>query len=93
MARSAVNVLLIMLFVLIGGGAGTVHFLAIARDAELLTHGGSPLAAFAWRLGRVLLTVAVLVAAVRQGWPVLLGATAGFMVARQFVLRWVATAS
>jgi hypothetical protein len=87
-----VKVQLIILFVLFGAGAGAAHFLAIAREAALLTHGGSALAAFALRLGRILLTVAVLVAAARQGWPVLLGATAGFMVARQFVLRRLATA-
>ncbi len=81
------NAPLIMLFVLIGAGAGAVHFLAIARDARLLTDGGSALAAWGWRLGRTLLTVTVLVAAARHGWPVLLGATGGFMAARQFVLR------
>jgi F1F0 ATPase subunit 2 len=87
MARTAVNAPLVILFVLLGAGAGAVHFVAIARDVELLTHGGSALAASGWRLGRVLMTVAVLAAAAHQGWPVLLGATVGFMVARHIVLR------
>jgi F1F0 ATPase subunit 2 len=86
------NLPLIMLFVLIGAGAGAVHFVTIARDAELLTHGGSAPLVLASRLGRMLLTVAVLVVAARHGWPVLLGATAGFMVARQFVLHRLGTA-
>jgi hypothetical protein len=87
-----VNAPLIMLFVVIGACAGAGHFLAIARDAEMLTQGGSVLAAFGLRLGRTVLTVAVLVAAARQGWPVLLGATVGFIVARQLVLRRLAMA-
>ncbi len=81
------NAPLIMAFVLIGAGAGAVHFLAIAREAGLLTQGGSALAAIGLRVGRILLTVAVLVLASRHGWPALLGATAGFMVARQLVLH------
>jgi len=79
------SVALILLFLLLGAGAGTVHFVALFRDAGL--RGGSPLAAMALRLGRVLLTIAVLIAAARLGWPVLLGALAGFMVARQVVMR------
>jgi F1F0 ATPase subunit 2 len=78
---------LIILFLLLGAGAGTVHFVALFRDAELLVRGGSPLAAMALRLGRVLLSIAVLIAAARQGWPMLLGAATGFMVARQVVMR------
>ncbi|WP_404713021.1 ATP synthase subunit I [Sphingomonas sp. MMS24-J13] len=80
-------------FALLGAAAGTVHFVAISRDANLLARGGSPLAAFGLRLGRALLTLVVLVAAARQGWPVLLGAAGGFMVARQIVLRWLGTVS
>ncbi len=82
----------IILFVLIGACTGWAHFLAIARDAKLLAYGGSALVAFTLRLGRMLLTLAILVVAARQGWPVLLGATAGFMVARQLVLRRLGTA-
>ncbi len=78
---------MILLFVPLGAAAGAVHFAAISRDADLLVRGGSPLAALGLRLGRVLLTIVVLVAAARQGLPVLLGAAGGFMVARQIILR------
>lgn len=84
---------LIILFALAGAGAGALHFLAIARDVQVLTHGGSVLAALGLRLGRILLTVIVLAAAARQGWPVLLGAAAGFMAVRQVVLNRLGTAT
>lgn len=76
-----------IVFALLGAGAGTVHFAALARDAHALVHGGSPFVAMGLRLGRLLLTTAVLVLAARQGWPSLLAATVGFMVARVVVLR------
>lgn len=78
---------LLLLFALLGGAAGTVHFVAVSRDADLLVRGGPALAAAGLRVGRLLLTIAVLIAAARQGWPMLLAAAAGFMVARQIVLR------
>ncbi|MBP2278501.1 hypothetical protein D9M73_73260 [compost metagenome] len=39
------------------------------------------------RLGRMLLTLGVLLVAARQGWGDLLAAAAGFMAARQVVLH------
>ena len=84
-------VLLVILFAVLGASAGAVHFVAISRDADLLVHGGSALAASGGRMGRILLTVAVLAASARQGWPMLLASTAGFMVARQLVLRRLGT--
>lgn len=77
----------ILPFILLGGIAGAVHFVVIARDARLLTEGGSLLVASGLRLGRMLLTVVVLAIAAGQGWPMLLAATAGFMTARLVVLR------
>lgn len=77
----------ILLFALLGGVAGAVHFVAVARDAQLLTHGGSSLAVAGLRLGRLLLTGLMFATAARQGWPLLLAAIGGLMVARQFVLR------
>lgn len=81
------SVAIILLFALLGAGAGAAHFTAIARDADLLVRGGSPFVALGLRVGRLLLTIAVLAAAARHGWPVLLAATAGFMAMRQIVLR------
>jgi F1F0 ATPase subunit 2 len=75
------------LFVMLGMAAGALHFLAISRDAKALVSGRSGLAESGLRLGRMLVTIAVLTTAARQGWPVLLGATAGFMAARQIVLH------
>jgi F1F0 ATPase subunit 2 len=75
------------LFALLGAGAGAVHFAAIARDADLLVRGGSPLAAVGLRLGRMVLTVAVLLLATINGWPMLLAALAGLMAMRQVMIR------
>ncbi|RDE05603.1 ATP synthase subunit I [Sphingomonas aracearum] len=78
---------LVLLFFALGALAGAVHFAALARDADLLVRGGSALAVIGLRLGRMLLTVAMLVVAARQGWPALVAASIGTLVARQLVLR------
>ncbi|WP_240502330.1 ATP synthase subunit I [Sphingomonas panacis] len=64
-----------------------MHFAMIAKDADLLVHGGSVLMAIGLKLARLLLTVTLLVVAALQGWPSLLAATTGVLVARQLVLR------
>jgi len=76
----------IALFALLGAGAGAVHFAALARDADLLVRGGSPLAAIGLRLGRMALTIAVLLLAALKGWPILLAAFAGLMAMRQVMI-------
>ncbi|AOH87281.1 hypothetical protein AWL63_24340 (plasmid) [Sphingomonas panacis] len=70
-----------------GCSGGTMHFAMIAKDADLLVHGGSVLMAIGLKLARLLLTVTLLVVAALQGWPSLLAATTGVLVARQLVLR------
>lgn len=82
----------ILLFAMLGAGVGALHFAAISRDVDLLADGGSVGAMIGLRLGRLLMTVAVLAISARQGWPALLAATFGFMVARQIVLRRLGTA-
>ena len=77
----------VLLFLLLGAAAGTAHYLAIAKDADLLAHGGSIMLSLGLRLGRMLLTLGVLLVAARQGWGGLLAAAAGFMAARQVVLH------
>ena len=75
------------LFLMLGAGAGIVHFGAIARDAEWLVRGGPAIRAVVLRIGRLVLTGAVLVLAARQGWVVLLAAVIGFMAARHHMIR------
>ena len=77
---------LLPLFVLLGAVAGGIHFAALSRDADLLVHGGSSWAMLGLRLGRIVLTVIILLAATRAGWPMLIAAAIGFMAARQAVL-------
>lgn len=81
------------LFLLLGAMAGGVHFAAISRDADALVRGGPALATAGRWLGRMLLTAAVLAMAALQGWPALLAATAGFLAARQVVVRRLGRAS
>ncbi|MDR7256406.1 hypothetical protein J2X47_000567 [Sphingomonas sp. BE270] len=81
------TIFLAILFLMLGTVAGTVHFASIAKDADLLVHGGSVLVAIGLRLARLLLTAAVLTAGALHGWPTLLAATIGFLAARQFVIR------
>ncbi|MBW4330227.1 ATP synthase subunit I [Stakelama sp. CBK3Z-3] len=76
-----------LLFLMLGGVAGYLHFLAIARDADLLVHGGSSAAIIGMRLGRLTSTLAVMVCAALQGWTALAAATIGFTLARFVVLK------
>jgi F1F0 ATPase subunit 2 len=77
----------LILFAALGLVAGTVHFMLLGRDADLLVHRGSPLSACGWRLGRIVITIAVLVWAARNGAAPLLAATSGFFLARHLVVR------
>ncbi len=81
------NILVPLLSLTLGAVAGTAHFAMIAKDADLLVHGGSVLMAIGLRLARLLLAAAVLIIAALHGWPTLLTATIGFLAARQFVIR------
>ncbi|WP_454884228.1 N-ATPase subunit AtpR [Sphingomonas oryzagri] len=77
---------LVVLFAVLGLAAGLVHYEAIARETECLIDGGGAARLVGLRLGRLLFTIAVLVAASRHGWPSLLAATLGFMTGRQIVI-------
>lgn len=81
------TIALAILFLMLGALAGSVHFAFIAKDADLLVHGGSALMTIALRLARLLLTAGILIAAALQGWPTLLAATIGILAARQVVVR------
>lgn len=78
--------MIVLLFPL-GVLVGTLYFVAIAWDADLLVRGGTVSAAIVVRPGRILLTVSVLTMASRSGWPALLATLAGIMTARCVVLR------
>jgi hypothetical protein len=80
-------VLVPLVFLMLGAVAGAMHFAMIAKDADLLVHGGPVLMAIGLKLARLLLTVTLLGVAALQGWPSLLAATIGVLVARQLVLR------
>lgn len=76
-----------LLFLVLGAIAGVVHFSAIAEDADLLVHGGPAIRAIGLRLGRLLLTTAILILAARHGWIDLLTATIGFTAARHHAIH------
>jgi F1F0 ATPase subunit 2 len=76
-----------LLFLMLGAIAGAAHFIAIAKDADLLVHGGPVIQSIGLKLSRLVLTVAILVLAARHGWIDLLVATIGFMAARQFAIH------
>jgi len=79
--------LVALLFLVLGAVAGAAHFAAIAKDADLLVWGGPVVRSIGIRLGRLLLTAAILVLAARHGWIDLLTATIGFMAARHHAIR------
>ncbi|WP_454883318.1 ATP synthase subunit I [Sphingomonas oryzagri] len=79
--------LIALLFLALGAIAGATHFTAIAKDADLLVHGGPVIRAIGLKLGRLLFTATILVLAARHGWIDLLTATIGFMAARQYVIH------
>lgn len=87
MGAAAVTAFIAMLFLVLGAIAGAVHFTAIAKDADLLVHGGPVIRSIGLKLGRLLFTAAILVLAARHGWIDLLTATIGFMTARQLVIH------
>ncbi|QJU58280.1 ATP synthase subunit I [Sphingomonas sp. AP4-R1] len=75
-----------LLFLALGFAAGLGHFWAIAREADDLVRGGPAWRLILLRLGRLAVTILVLVIASLQGWPALFAATLGFMAGRQLVL-------
>lgn len=76
-----------LIFLASGFLTGIAHFYAISKDARLLLHGGSPLQAFALRLGRICLSVGLLIAGALHGAPALIAALIGFLIARQVFIR------
>lgn len=48
------------LFLVLGAIAGAAHFTAIAKDADLLVHGGPVIRSTGLKLGRLLFTACIL---------------------------------
>lgn len=71
---------------LAGFAAGLVHFLGLRRNVRLYVSSGRLRQALALQAARLALTVALFVAAARQGAVPLLLAAAGFLLARTAVL-------
>jgi hypothetical protein len=80
---------LIVLFVSIGAGAGTLHFFLLRRNVDLLVAGGSPLRAGAAILGRCALTVAIFLWAAMSHGVAVLWMLGGFVLARSAAVRLV----
>lgn len=76
-----------VMFLAAGAAVGAVHFILLARDARLLTAGGSIVKFMSLRLARLVATAAVLALAALAGWPSLLAAAVGFLAARQWSLK------
>jgi hypothetical protein len=80
---------LIILFALIGAGAGALHFFLLRRNVDLLVAGGSPLRAGAAILGRFALTVAIFLWAAMSHGAAVLWMLGGFVLARSAAVRLV----
>ena len=76
----------VLLFAVLGGAAGSIHFALLSRNVELWRRGGSILTAVGLHVGRVGVTVAVLAFAAASGWRALLGCAAALLCARAAVL-------
>lgn len=76
----------VIVFASLGVAAGGMHFVLLGRDAERLVRGGAALSSIGWRLGRLALTVALLVWAATNGAAPLLAAACGVLVARHLVI-------
>jgi hypothetical protein len=80
---------LIILFALIGAGAGALHFFLLRRNVDLLVAGGSPLRAAAAILGRFALTVVIFLFAAMSHGVAVLWMLGGFVAARSAAVRLV----
>ncbi|MGP8232091.1 MAG: ATP synthase subunit I [Methylovirgula sp.] len=73
-----------------GAGAGIAHFGLLRKNVDLFLSGGSAMRAVVLQIGRLAVTGLTLYVAVRFGGVlVLLAALAGFLSARQLMLRQI----
>jgi hypothetical protein len=79
----------IAIFALLGAGAGTLHFVLLRRNVDLIVTGGSVLKAAATTMIRFVLTMAVFVAAAIFHGAAVAWMLAGFVAARMTAVRIV----
>lgn len=77
----------IVVFALLGFGAGVVHFAMLRRNVSLLVAGESVPRAVATALGRFVLTVLLFVVVAMSHGLAVLWTLAGFMLARTAAVR------
>jgi len=77
----------IVLFALLGFGAGAIHFAMLHRNVSLLVAGGSVPGALATALGRFALTVLIFVVVAMSHGLAVLWMLGGFMLARIAAVR------
>jgi hypothetical protein len=73
------------LFLVLGAGAGAVHWMGLRRNVTAYLGGGRVAPALALHLGRFVLTIAVFVAAAQLGAVPILTTLAGFLLSRYVV--------
>ncbi|MGO9062642.1 MAG: ATP synthase subunit I [Candidatus Binataceae bacterium] len=79
----------IVLFAILGFGAGAIHFAMLRRNVSLLVSGGSIAATVAATLGRVAITVLIFVVVAMSHGLAVLWTLGGFMLARATAVRFV----
>jgi hypothetical protein len=77
----------IVLFALLGFGAGTIHFAMLRRNVKLIIIGGSIAVALATALGRFALTVLIFVVVAMSHGLAVLWTLGGFVLARVAAVR------
>jgi N-ATPase, AtpR subunit len=77
----------IVLFALLGFGAGAIHFALLRRNVSVLAAGGSVPGAVVTALGRFALTVLILVVVAISHGLAVLWTLAGFVLARSVAVR------
>jgi N-ATPase, AtpR subunit len=77
----------IVLFAMLGFGAGAIHFMMLRRNVSLLVAGGSVPGAVATALGRFALTVVIFVAIAMSHGLAVLWTLGGFVLARFAAVR------
>jgi len=79
----------ILLFAVLGFGAGAIHFAMLRRNVSLLVAGGSIAGTVAATLGRLAITVLIFVVIAMSHGLAVLWTLGGFMLARATVVRLV----
>jgi N-ATPase, AtpR subunit len=82
---TSATLLQVCLFLVLGFGAGAVHWIGLRQNVAAYLEGGRLGPALGLHIGRFILTIAVLAVAAQFGAPTILAALAGFLVSRYVV--------